>query len=189
MHILSISSEKDADKLVKILKPGNDVFVLIYMEGCGPCNATRPEWKKLSSALKEQYSKQNNLYVVDINKDYVSSIKKLGSIDGFPTMRYYGKETESYEDSSVKKKDRSVDSFVNWIESHVNNVKVGGGSHFSARSVYDRLLKSRTARHRPKSRTARTRRRHRGGKWSLKYKRSINCRRPKGFSQRQYCKY
>ena len=29
----------------------------------------------------------------------------------------------------------------------------------------------------------------RGGKWSLKYKKSINCNRPKGFSQKQYCKY
>ena len=29
----------------------------------------------------------------------------------------------------------------------------------------------------------------RGGKWSKKYKRSINCNRPKGFSQKQYCKY
>jgi hypothetical protein len=28
-----------------------------------------------------------------------------------------------------------------------------------------------------------------GGKWSLKYKKSINCRRPKGFSQKQHCKY
>ena len=26
-------------------------------------------------------------------------------------------------------------------------------------------------------------------KWSLKYKRSINCKNPKGFSQKQYCKY
>jgi len=26
-------------------------------------------------------------------------------------------------------------------------------------------------------------------KWSMKYKRSINCRRPRGFSQRQHCKY
>lgn len=25
--------------------------------------------------------------------------------------------------------------------------------------------------------------------WSMKYKRSINCKRPKGFSQRQHCKY
>ena len=28
-----------------------------------------------------------------------------------------------------------------------------------------------------------------GGKWSKKYKKSINCRNPKGFSQKQYCKY
>ena len=26
-------------------------------------------------------------------------------------------------------------------------------------------------------------------KWSQKYKNSINCRRPKGFSQKQHCKY
>ena len=26
-------------------------------------------------------------------------------------------------------------------------------------------------------------------KWSQKYKHSINCNRPRGFSQRQYCKY
>lgn len=29
----------------------------------------------------------------------------------------------------------------------------------------------------------------RGGKWSLKYKKSINCRHPKGFSQKQHCTY
>lgn len=26
-------------------------------------------------------------------------------------------------------------------------------------------------------------------KWSMKYKKSINCSRPRGFSQKQYCKY
>lgn len=26
-------------------------------------------------------------------------------------------------------------------------------------------------------------------RWSLKYKNSINCKKPKGFSQKQYCKY
>ena len=31
-----------------------------------------------------------------------------------------------------------------------------------------------------------TKRRHH---WSQKYKRSINCTRPSGFSQKQYCKY
>lgn len=28
-----------------------------------------------------------------------------------------------------------------------------------------------------------------GGKWSQKYKKTINCKRPRGFSQKQYCKY
>lgn len=28
-----------------------------------------------------------------------------------------------------------------------------------------------------------------GRKWSLKYKKSIDCNRPRGFSQRQYCRY
>ena len=26
-------------------------------------------------------------------------------------------------------------------------------------------------------------------KWSQKYKKSIDCNRPRGFSQKQYCKY
>ena len=26
-------------------------------------------------------------------------------------------------------------------------------------------------------------------KWSIKYKKSINCNHPKGFSQKQHCKY
>ena len=26
-------------------------------------------------------------------------------------------------------------------------------------------------------------------KWSIKYKKSINCNKPKGFSQKQHCKY
>ena len=26
-------------------------------------------------------------------------------------------------------------------------------------------------------------------KWSMKYKKSIHCKSPKGFSQKQYCKY
>lgn len=26
-------------------------------------------------------------------------------------------------------------------------------------------------------------------KWSAKYKKSINCKKPRGFSQKQHCKY
>ena len=38
-------------------------------------------------------------------------------------------------------------------------------------------------------RKTRKRKSNKKRRWSAKYKRSINCRRPKGFSQKQYCKY
>ena len=51
------------------------------------------------------------------------------------------------------------------------------------------IKKARTKKYR-KGRIDRFRKK--GGtrkKWSMKYKKSINCRKPKGFSQKQYCKY
>jgi thiol-disulfide isomerase/thioredoxin len=198
MHILHINSEKDVSKIDQMVKQGKDVFVLVYMEGCGPCNATRPEWAKIESALKDQYAKNDKLVVVDVNRDFMSNIKHIGKVDGFPTMKYignYGKTVEQYENSSIKKKDRSVSSFINWIESKINKMESTTPTS-SAKHVYKRI--STTKKHHKvdhnkthsRRKTHNHRKRiHRGGKWSKKYKLSINCSSPKGFSQRQYCKY
>jgi thiol-disulfide isomerase/thioredoxin len=156
MYILHINSEKDDNKIDKLIKQGKQVFILVYMEGCGPCNATRPEWAKLESALKTQYSKNDNLVVVDVNKDYISTIKQLGTIDGFPTLKYIannGKTVEAYENSSVKKKDRSVNSFINWIESKIN-LAVSSTPTSSPQQVYSRISKPqkyRKTRHRKRT--------------------------------------
>ena len=190
MHFFSINSEKDTNKIEHHIKKGDHIFVLVYMEGCGPCNATRPEWAKLESALKDQYSKNNKVVVADINKDYMSNIKGIGEINGFPTMKYignHGSTVEPYENSSVKNKDRSVNSFINWIESKITKM-VSTAPTRSTKDVYNRILASEK-RHKHRKSTNKHRKRQKGGKWSRKYKSNINCRRPKGFSQRQYCKY
>jgi hypothetical protein len=202
MHNLHINSEKDASKIDELIKQGNDVFILVYMEGCGPCNATRPEWGNIESALKEQYATNDKLVVIDVNKDFLSSIKHIGEVDGFPTMKYignYGKTIEPYEESSVNNKDRSVTSFINWIESKINKV-ISTTPYSSAKHDYYGVSHAKTHRRKPhkshKNYNRKTRynkkshkKIHRGGKWSRKYKLSINCNRPKGFSQKQYCKY
>jgi thiol-disulfide isomerase/thioredoxin len=192
MHIYHIHTKNDMDKIDKmnkLIENGSNVFILVYMEGCGPCNATRPEWAKLESALKDQYDKHNNLAIIDINKDLASHIKHFGSIDGFPTMKYignHGKHLETYENSSVNKKDRSTDSFINWIENNINTV-VSTVPTSSPYHVYKRIHKTRTNK---KTRTSHNKKHSKkGGKWTRKYKKSINCNRPKGFSQKQYCKY
>jgi thiol-disulfide isomerase/thioredoxin len=170
-----------------MINEGKDVFILVYMEGCGPCNATRPEWEKIGQALREQYSKNDNLTIIDVNQYYLPKIKHIGNIDGFPTMKYignYGKIEESYENSPIKKKDRSVSSFINWIESKITLINSTTPTS-SAEQVYNRIKPSK----KQIKKTRKAKNIYRGGKWSRKYKLSINCKNPKGFSQRQYCKY
>ena len=36
----------------KYIREGKQLFIIFYLEGCGPCNATRPEWAKLKNVLK-----------------------------------------------------------------------------------------------------------------------------------------
>ena len=194
MRVLHIDSEEDANKIDKIIEQGNDVFILVYMEGCGPCNATRPEWGNIENALKEQYGENDKLVVIDVNKDFLSNIKHIGEVDGFPTMKYignYGKTIEPYESSSVKKKDRSVTSFINWIETKINKV-ISTTPTSSTKNVYNRILqrkKTYRKNHHKKTHHKKHKKTQKGGKWSKKYKLSINCKKPKGFSQKQYCKY
>ena len=143
MHILSIPNKKHLHKSKKVddlIKHKKHVFILIYMDGCGPCNAARPEWAKMSHALKGQYASNKDIAIIDLNKDLLPLVKGVGSVEGFPTMKYItdqGHTVESYEDSAVKNKDRSSDSFINWVESKVLKGKIvslSGPEH-----VYKRL--------------------------------------------------
>ena len=142
------SNKNIVDDLIKNKK---HVFVLIYMDGCGPCNATRPEWAKMSHTLQKQYAGNNDVAIIDINKNVMPFIKNLGGVSGFPTMKYitdHGKTIESYEDSSVKSKYRSVDSFINWIESKLLKGKIVSVVPVSApEHVYKRITKKHGKRH------------------------------------------
>lgn len=151
MYILSIPGNKatgqdNKDDVDDLIKNRKHVFVLVYMEGCGPCNATRPEWAKMCSALKHQYANNKDVAIIDMNKDNLSSVKHIGSVEGFPTMKYItnrGNTIEAYEDSSIKNKDRSSDSFVNWIESKILKGKmVSDKPATTAHHVYKRIQKS-----------------------------------------------
>ena len=151
------------------------VFLLIYMDGCGPCNSTRPEWSKIKNVMNDSKNSKN-IYIVDIDREVIDKVKTK-SPRGFPTMRYIkGKTEEDFEDSTVQNKDREVDNFIEWIE-----LKTKGQNDSSFKSNIKKTRKNRIMNG--------SRKNKKGGKWSLKYKRSINCQRPRGFSQRQHCKY
>ena len=193
MIFLHVDPSNDhASLLNQYIEEGKDVFVLFYMEGCGPCNATRPEWKKLKDALplQQKYKNDDNLVIVDVSQDSLQDVKHLRSpVEGFPTMMYIskkGEETENYENSSVKEKNRKLSSFLEWIDTKYGAKNVSKSVTRNKSQKGGKKLTRRTIKNRTGKKNKSKKGKHR---WSLKYKRSINCNRPKGFSQKQYCKY
>ena len=109
---------------------------------------------------------------------------------GYPTLRYINAPTiEEYEDADISKKDRSTESFADWIACKLK--KENNSRHDNHVHHHHHYHHKKSSHGGANTKTKRTRkhRKTKGGKWSLKYKRSINCKRPKGFSQRQHCKY
>jgi hypothetical protein len=178
--------EGNCDKVLQldnlVAKKNTKIFLLIFMEGCGPCNATRPEWSKLKNVIPKPFLRNNNIIIADI--DHISSekLKNVTQPSGFPNMTFItdgGETVEKYEDCNIEVKDRTIDSFVKWIE-------------FKTGKSIEKTKKNNTKKNYTKKNNTKknnTKKNYKGGKWSRKYKKSINCKRPKGFSQKQFCKY
>ena len=131
---------------------------LFIWRGCGPCNATRPEWTKLESALNHQYKNNKRLVIASVDSKVVGSLKHAGDVIGFPTIIYLshnGKKLEPFESSSIKDKQRNVDCFMNWVESHVGNI-VSESGH---RDVLKRISKRHKGGYKSKSSKSKSRRR------------------------------
>ena len=164
MQILSIHNKSELFKNKKthsskknmvddLIKQKKHVFIIIYMEGCGPCNATRPEWSKMAYTLQKQYANNKDIVIIDLNKDLLPFIKNVGNVNGFPTMKYItdkGHVIESYEDSGIKNKDRSADSFINWVESKVLKGKIVSTTMSGPEHVYKRISKKEKTRKKSK---------------------------------------
>ena len=145
---------------------GKPAFLFLYLDFCGPCNMTKESWKDIHKFTNAEQLKKNDVIVAQINQSLFKEMENIGAEpNSFPTIRYIGKNgkiIEEYESA------RTPEAFAQWIESKI--VKESSKSHHKKRVHHKKSMKG-------------------GKKWSAKYKRTINCKSPKGFSQRQYCKY
>ena len=148
---------------------GKHIFLFLFLEDCNPCNATKPKWANMKKYLKKEHLKNDDIVIAQINQKLFNNLNGVGSEPmGYPSLRYIkSPSVEEYEDCNISNKDRSSESFAEWIKSKVGEKNMDSG----------------------KIKHGGRKTKRRGGKWSLKYKKSINCKRPKGFSQRQHCKY
>jgi len=105
------------------IKNGKQLFIFIFMDGCGPCNSTKPSWDNIRPKLERKYKDDDSTVIVRLNKDLFDKMSNIGEDPaGFPTLRRIssnGNVIEEYENSGLNKLDRSTTSFINWIEKHV----------------------------------------------------------------------
>jgi len=101
---------------------GKQIFLFLYMDGCGPCNMTKTSWKDIKKHVKKDHLKNKNVCVAEINKNLFGEIENIGSDPmGYPTLRYInnnGKTIEEYESG------RSPEAFAQWIESKLHKTVV-----------------------------------------------------------------
>ena len=117
-------NKKNMEVFKKHLEDGKQVFLFLYMDGCGPCNMAKEGWSKIRQHMNKQYLKDNNILVAQINKDLFNDIKNIGTDPmGFPTLRYITNNGEIIEEYDGG---RSADDFAKWIESKQNNKMTGG---------------------------------------------------------------
>jgi len=189
MKILHINNDNGIKELNGDIKNGKNVYLLIYMEGCMPCNMVRPEWQKLKSAFaKNKNTLHKDTVIADVERENMSKLKLQHMPIGFPSIRMIsGNVEDDY------KNDRSAEAFVSWIDETAKKNSANKSKNSTRKQKPKKKnankIKNSTKKSNAKKNSTRKQQPKKGGKWSLKYKRSINCKHPKGFSQKQHCKY
>ena len=177
IHISPNTGDEPIDAMNDHINNGKPAFVLLYMNGCGPCGQTRPEWLK----LKDQFANNDDIGIVDIEMSKMDKIvhpKLKADVMGFPTMRYVKNNTcEDYEKCKGLHTDRSYKSFLEWIDKKEKNAssRMRGGRRIRTRRGKKSLLQ--------KTRNHGTRRRRRGSRaksTSMFNKMATSVNRPKG---------
>ena len=91
MKFITIDTEKDFSEKLSLLNNfisnGKSVFILIYRNGCPPCEQTKPQWRSIEHQLKDRYVNNQNVLVADVNENFASKVNKIGSINGVPTIK------------------------------------------------------------------------------------------------------
>jgi hypothetical protein len=164
MVFLHINDETKMDELNKlnsyIKDDKKNIFLLIFMNGCGPCEATKPEWKNIESTLDDKLKKDENIVIADLEQSLLKSLKNLPKQpSGFPTMYYITDGGKTCEDFNSG---RDVNSFIKWIESNVEAKQKGGKKHNkkSNKSKKSKSKKSKKSKKSNKSKKSKKRNQH-----------------------------
>ena len=115
---------------------GKHIYLFVYMDGCGPCEATKLQWAQIMKHLKPEVLKNDTVVIAKINQKLFNTLKNVGKEPmGYPCLRYIkGMTVQEYEDSGISKIDRSPESFAEWIDSKLKQTQVTSKKRSSKKS-------------------------------------------------------
>jgi uncharacterized ubiquitin-like protein YukD len=113
--------------------------------------------------------------------DYLNETYALSNLVNCHTIKLYNNSNLLEPSRTLEESGITANSNI-FIDGYCFNTSMKGTSMKGTSMKGGRKNKKMNRKYRTRTRT----RKH---KWSLKYKRSIDCKHPKGFSQRQHCKY
>jgi hypothetical protein len=106
---------------------------LAYSNGCGYCNAMRPDWETMKERVNADNKLNSMVEFVEMEKDEADADEKLAKINadlvecepivinGYPTMfckkEHYAKQYEG---------DRSAEALTQWVRNAALNGQLGG---------------------------------------------------------------
>lgn len=123
--------ETKIESVNNFINDDNPVFLFMFLEDCGPCNATKPEWEKIPDHLKKEYLDDEKIMIVELNQSFQNKFTNIGKEPmGYPCIRFIkGKTIKEYEGA------RTGEAFAEWIESIVKGVKGVKGSTIKNNAV------------------------------------------------------
>ena len=128
------ASSSQLDNLISDINSNDELFILVYMDGCGPCNRMKPSWYNLESQLKEQYQNRNDIAIIDVERTHLPKINELQDVEGFPTIKYMNKKKGKNE---LYDGQRTTDELIKWIEQNIDHVNSEDKSVPKSLEIYE----------------------------------------------------
>ena len=129
ISILQVDDEASAAKLENIHnKPNHHIVTLFYRDGCPPCDAMKPEWKKACEQFQQHYQCKNNdvserTVIANIDDKGIQYLNKVfHKIEGTPTIMYMSNKNNKrvlreYRGKNAKRTSRHL---LKWLRSSLN---------------------------------------------------------------------
>jgi thiol-disulfide isomerase/thioredoxin len=117
VKLIHVEDEKTLNEYNNAVMNGK-AMVLYYMQGCGACEAMKPEWEKFEDELSKEKYNSYDVLVARVRSDYLNDVKcDHSGLIGFPTILKLmnGQKVSEYDGKRTK------EGFIGFFE-EISNI-------------------------------------------------------------------